>query len=467
MEPRIQYAKTSDGVNIAYAVFGEGPPLVYIASLIAGVHLYSQFSPARRIVDQLVASGWMVIRYDGRGSGSSDRDAMDCSLDAQLLDLEAVVDRTGLGRFGLIAHSQGTRVAIAYAARRPERVSKLVLIDPLTRGVEVQGASQLALKAMRPLAEEHWELFTLNVAHLAFGFADGEVAKEMAAALRSGTTAAAYVAREEAMERIDVTDLLKSVSAPMVIHYTGIGTSSLQREEVGGRAKRVALGIPDARLVTTSDFAAALDEFLREDREAPGTEPPTAVATGALQTILFTAVEGSTALTDRMGDAAALDVMREHERITREALKAHGGSEVKTMGDGFMAAFGSATKALECAVAIQRAFAEPRRGTAALPTSASGRAEQTPGISVRIGLNAGEPIAEDDPGGRSDLFGTAVIVSARIAAQTKGGEILVSDVVRQLVAGKGFLFNDRGDHALKGFEDPVRVFEVRWREGDS
>jgi class 3 adenylate cyclase len=146
-----------------------------------------------------------------------------------------------------------------------------------------------------------------------------------------------------------------------------------------------------------------------------------------------------------MGDAAARDVLREHERMTREALKAHGGSEVKTIGDGFMASFGSATRALECAVAIQKAFADGD-------------------IRVRIGLNAGEPIAEDDPGGRSDLHGTAVIVAARIAALAHGGEVLVSDVVRQLVAGKGFLFNDRGDHALKGFEDPVRVWEVRWSD---
>jgi adenylate cyclase len=84
-------------------------------------------------------------------------------------------------------------------------------------------------------------------------------------------------------------------------------------------------------------------------------------------------------------------------------------------------------------------------------------------IRVRIGLNAGEPIAEDDPDGRADLYGTAVIVAARIAAQAHGGEILVSDVVRQLVAGKGFLFNDRGENSLKGFEDPVRVWEVSWQ----
>ena len=132
-------------------------------------------------------------------------------------------------------------------------------------------------------------------------------------------------------------------------------------------------------------------------------------------------------------------------------LKAHGGSEVKTMGDGFMASFSSATKALECAIAIQSAFAE-RNESAEEP------------IKVRIGLNAGEPIAEDDPGGRGDLFGTAVNMAARIAAKAEGGEILASNVVRKLVAGKEFRINDRGETELRGFEDPVRVYEVRWWE---
>ncbi len=121
------------------------------------------------------------------------------------------------------------------------------------------------------------------------------------------------------------------------------------------------------------------------------------------------------------------------------------------MGDGFMASFSSATKALECAITMQRAFAA-HNDTAEEP------------IKVRIGLNAGEPIAEDDPDGRSDLFGTAVILAARIAAKAEGGEILTSDTVRGLVAGKRFLFADRGDTALRGFEDPVRLYEVRWRE---
>ncbi len=130
--------------------------------------------------------------------------------------------------------------------------------------------------------------------------------------------------------------------------------------------------------------------------------------------------------------------------MVREALKAHGGSEVKTMGDGFMASFSSATKALECAIAMQRAFAEHNE-SAPEP------------ILVRVGLNAGEPIAEDD-----DLFGTAVNEAARITAAAKGGEILASDVVRQLAKGKDFLFADRGEANLKGFDEPVQLYELKW-----
>ncbi len=117
------------------------------------------------------------------------------------------------------------------------------------------------------------------------------------------------------------------------------------------------------------------------------------------------------------------------------------------MGDGFMASFSSATKALECAIAIQRAFAEHNES-----------AEEP--ILVRIGLNAGEPIAEEE-----DLFGTAVIEAARITAAGQGGEILVANVVRELAKGKDFLFADRGETSLKGFDEPVRLYEVRWREG--
>jgi class 3 adenylate cyclase len=127
-------------------------------------------------------------------------------------------------------------------------------------------------------------------------------------------------------------------------------------------------------------------------------------------------------------------------------LKEHGGTEVKTMGDGFMASFGSVVKAVECAVAMQRAFEQESIG-------ASGER-----LSVRVGINAGEPIEED-----GDLFGATVILASRIAAKAEGGEILVADTVRGLCSGKGFLFSDRGEFVAKGFEEPVRVYEVSWR----
>ncbi len=154
-------------------------------------------------------------------------------------------------------------------------------------------------------------------------------------------------------------------------------------------------------------------------------------------------MEGSTALTQRQGDAGAQALLRTHNSIVRDALKAQEGAEIKHTGDGIMASFPSASKALGCATAIQTAFAQ-RNETA----------EEA--INVRIGLNAGEPVAEDD-----DLFGTAVQLAARVCAHAQPGTILAANVVRELSAGKGFLFSDQGDVVLRGFEDPVRLYEVR------
>ncbi len=136
-----------------------------------------------------------------------------------------------------------------------------------------------------------------------------------------------------------------------------------------------------------------------------------------------------------------------HNAVVRYALAGHGGSEIKHTGDGIMASFPSASGALECAIAIQRALARSSEDDPDAP------------IHVRIGLNAGEPVREEE-----DLFGTAVQLARRICDQAEAGQVLASNVVRELVAGKGFLFSDRGESALHGFEDPIRLYEVRWAE---
>lgn len=159
--------------------------------------------------------------------------------------------------------------------------------------------------------------------------------------------------------------------------------------------------------------------------------------------MLFTDIVGHTEMMQRLGDAKGRDVLREHERITRDLLRQHGGAEVKTMGDGFMASFGSVTSAIECAIALQRAFA----------------AREGEPLQVRVGLNAGEPIEED-----GDLFGATVILTSRIAARADAGEILVPETVRGLLSGKGFVFGDRGEFVPKGFDEGIRLWDVRWRE---
>jgi class 3 adenylate cyclase len=164
-------------------------------------------------------------------------------------------------------------------------------------------------------------------------------------------------------------------------------------------------------------------------------------------TILFTDLEGSTAMTERLGDVRAQALLREHNRLVREQVTAHGGFEVKSQGDGFMVAFQSARRALHCAIAIERAFAARNDAAADEP------------LWVRIGLHTGEAIREAD-----DFFGRAVIQAARIAAAATGGEILVSSLMRELTAGaQEFRFDDGRDLELKGLRGTHRVFGLTWQ----
>jgi class 3 adenylate cyclase/pimeloyl-ACP methyl ester carboxylesterase len=448
MEPRIQYAKTKDGVNIAFWTLGEGTPLVHLSFAFSHIQLEWQIPECRRWYERL-AEKRTLVRMDPRGLGLSERDITELSADAWVLDVEAVVDRLGLEKFALLGPWHTGPVAIAYAARHPERVSRLILWGAYAWASEYLALT--AIRAIRPIVGTAWQTYTEAVAHVLLGWSAGEPARRYAALVDDSVRPEFFEAVIiPVLSEFDVRPLLPEVRSPtLVLHRRQCALVSVDS------ARGLASGIPDARLVVlegesgapylgdTEAVLSAINEFLGDSGPAPVQAEP--VAAGGVCTILFTDVEGSTALTERLGDAKAREVLRTHERITREALRAHGGAEVKAMGDGFMASFSSATRALECAIAMQRAFA-----------AHDDEHPETP-IRVRIGLNAGEPIAEDE-----DLFGTAVILAARIAAHAEGGEILASDVVRQLVAGKGFLFADRGEVALRGFEDPVRLYEVQW-----
>ena len=450
MEPRIQYAQTTDGVSIAFYTLGTGMPLVYMAAGPIGNIQAEWEVPESRSFLEMMAQNRMLVRYDNRGTGLSAGDLADLDLDVLLLDLESIADRLGLDSFVLFCEGMVGAAAVAYAAQNPERISRLILFNTAAHGTEFMGSPRD--RALGKLMDADWELYTETVAHFTYGWSAGEAARKAAARLRETFTPEKLKPTFRAIAGMDATSLMPQIKCPTLV---------LRRRQLSfvsvGSARTLASGIPDARLTLLEgasmapwmdDAAAvvrAINEFLGEGEEA--TDKARRLAPGHVHTILFTDVKGSTALTQRLGDAKARALLRQHESIVREALKAHGGSEVKTMGDGFMASFSSATKALECAIAMQRAFAQHNKS-----------ADEP--ILVRIGLNAGEPIAEDD-----DLFGTAVNEAARITATAEGGEILVSDVVRQLAKGKDFLFADRGETSLKGFDEPVRLYEVRWRDG--
>ena len=448
MEPRIQYAQTEDGVSIAYWTMGEGMPFVHMSFPYSHVQLAWQI-PEYRIWYERLAEKRKLVQYDARGTGLSDRDVADFSLDAQVADLEAVVDRLGLARFAIFGPFLFGPVAIAYAARHPERVSQLLLWCSWARATDAYQSPQA--QSIVALRDKDWTTYTESVAHVLLGWSAGEPARRLAAMMRESVTQETAQALTRATTQFDVTALLPKLKAPtLVLHRRQLAFPEVHI------ARGLASRIPDARLALlegdsimpgledTEAVLQAIDEFLGEGEEATARAEP--LAKEDIHTILFTDVEGSTALTQRLGDAKARELLRQHERMVREALKAHGGAEVKTLGDGFMASFSSATKALECAIAMQRAFSEHNES-----------AEEP--IKVRVGLNAGEPIAEDD-----DLFGTAVNLAARICAHAEAGQILAPIVVRELAAGKQFMFADLGETELRGFEDPVRLYELRWRE---
>ena len=441
MEPRIRYAKTSDGVSIACAVIGKGRPLVLVPALWGDLAMYAGFRRLRDFIDPLAEAGHQVIAYDPRGSGSSDRQMLDYSLEGRMKDLEAVVERVGVTEFDLLARPHASPTAVAYADRFPERVAKLVLLNPYASGADYYENSPYtrAMYRFLDMAYDDWEFFTLTLAHWASKFQDPELALELAAAFKDNLSGEGYVQAATEIRLVEIREQLRKVSVPtLVVRDASAGVLAIPE-----LANEVAALVPNAESVAV-DTREAMRRVIHEFLSTEAADGTAATASSAgLAAVLFTDIVGHTEMMSRLGDEQGRDVLREHEQITREMLAANGGTEVKTMGDGFMASFGSVTKAVECAVALQRAFAE-REGEP---------------LSVRVGLNAGEPIEED-----GDLFGATVILASRIAAKADGGEILVSDTVRGLCSGKGILFADRGEFVAKGFEDPVRLYEVRWHD---
>jgi class 3 adenylate cyclase len=232
------------------------------------------------------------------------------------------------------------------------------------------------------------------------------------------------------------------------IHYwfdferqTGFCMAKAPRREAVEAAHRESHGLAPNQVIEID--SEALNRFMGG---ITAHEPGEPYVETAFRTIVFTDLEDSTSFTQRYGDARAMAMVRSHDRIVREAIRSHAGTEVKHTGDGLMAAFLSVASAIQSAVQIQRQLAALAAGN-------------EPEMRVRIGIAAGEPVTESN-----DLFGAAVQLAARLSSRAEGGAILVSSAVRDLALGKSFAFRSRGRLRLKGFDEPQSAYEVMWHE---
>lgn len=448
MQPPVRFAVTEDDVSIAYAVHGEGPPLVFVRGWISHLDLM-WLDPDFRSFMEALGRHFTVIRYDVRGNGLSDRDVTGrLSLDELVLDLEAVVAKVDPGPAVFYATCYGGPIAARFIAQHPDAPTRVILDGTYARGPEVttDNVRESVLATVRLLESQPRAATTM----LDFFThpAESDLREERVSRTRRAIGGEVATELYTLAFEIDVTEDLRAIRVPtLVTHRRGshVVTSTL--------GQRVAALVPDATFVADegthhnpweSDATSLLDamgKFLGVDL-TEGYQPRVVVRPTV---VLFSDIEDSTSINSRVGDATAQEMVRAHKAIVARCLDARGGRLVKGTGDGAMAEFPSVSQALGCAIDLQLSFADHSLDNPDRP------------IRVRIGINAGEPLSEDD-----DLHGVVVSSASRICDHGSGGDILVSNVVRELAVGKGYSFQDLGVVTLRGITEPVHLFRVEY-----
>jgi pimeloyl-ACP methyl ester carboxylesterase len=439
LPPETRYAKSGD-VNIAYQVVGDGPlDLVWVQGWVSNVEAMWDVSPMRRFVERL-ASFSRVILFDKRGTGLSDpvSEAGLPSLEVRMDDLRAVLSTVGSERTALLGHSEGGNMCMLFAATYPDRTSALLTFSVYAK----REWSPDYPWAPTPEEREAWlrEVERTwgrpeSVVDLVPSLARDPTRLEQAARyLRLSASPKAAVALGKMNTQIDVRAVLPTIRVPtLVMHRTG--DRDIRVEE----GRYIASQIPGARFIElpgadhfmwTEDADRVLDEieeFLTGVRRGPDPDR-------VLATVLFTDIVGSTERAAELGDAAWKELMDKHDELVRAELHRYRGREVDTAGDGFLATFDGPARGIRCAQAIVGAV--------------SGL-----GLRVRAGLHTGEVELAGDR-----VRGIAVHIGARVAGLAGAGEVLVTRTVRDLVAGSGLEFEDRGPQPLKGVADDWQIY---------
>jgi pimeloyl-ACP methyl ester carboxylesterase len=439
--PAIQYASSGD-VSIAYQVVGDGPVDV-VAVLGFATHLELQWElPAFARFFERAGSFARVLLFDKRGTGLSDPVVDVPTLEQRIDDVRAVMDAAGSERAALFGVSEGGPMSALFAATHPERVSALVLYGAMGRTTEAPdypwaSPAEALRESAAAFIAPYWGRQSKGTIELfAPSLADEPGAPELVARLERSAASPAMVWQIfEMFLDVDVRAVLPTIQAPtLVVHRRGDRVVNRRAGE------ELARQIPDARYVElpgidhlpwAGDADAVLgemEEFLTGVRSAP--EPERVLAT-----VMFTDIVGSTERAAQLGDARWCELLAVHHGAVRRELQRFRGREVKMLGDGCLATFDGPARAIRCG----RAVAEAARDYA---------------LDVRIGLHSGEVELIED----RDVGGIAVHIAARIAALAAAGEVLASSTVKDLVAGSGIPFEERGTQRLKGVPDEWRLF---------
>jgi class 3 adenylate cyclase len=440
--PPIRFARSGD-VQIAFQVTGEGPVDIVLApGTVSHLDLWWDYAPFRREIEAW-SSFARLVRFDKRGTGLSDRPTDAATLEERTDDIRAVMDAAGLDRAVIYGRSEGGQMACMFAAMYPDRTTALIAWGTMARWLQAEGHPWGSTPA------EHEELLVELEANWpseyyirgpggALGDTDPETIAFMLRLFRAAASPAAVIALERMNAEVDIRDILPTIRVPtLVMCHTD------DPEAPAEAVRWMADQIPGARFAEfpgRSHFVGegeSLDRVVATIQEFLTGRPATLPSHRRLLTILFLDVVGSTERAVELGDARWQDLLTALFGEIEKELVAFEGQEIDRAGDGLLAIFEGPSRAILCA---QEAGAR----AAAL------------GLELRSGVHTGE--AEVDG---SRVRGIAVHVAARLCALAQAREVLVSSTVRDLAAGAGFSFDDRGVHELRGVQEPRQLYAVR------
>ena len=442
--PETRYAKTADGVHVAYQVVGDGPvDMVFVMGWVTNVEAMWDAPGFAGFLERL-ASFSRLILFDKRGVGLSDRVPEDRlpDLETRMDDVRAVMDSVGSERAVVFGVSEGGPMSMLFAATYPERTIALVLYGTVADFTARTPEYKEDPAAYLARTEQNWGSLEFARDQIAGWGAPGHESDDqlvawLASYMRKSASPSAAVALELMNRQINASHALPSIHVPTLV-IAKEGDLDFRIEQVRETASRIAgarlvvlpgsehfpwIGPADAVLDEVERFVVALGE---EEAQLGR----------ALATVLFTDVAGSTEKVAELGDRRWKALVEEHHRRVRGQLARYRGVEVDTAGDGFFATFDGPARAVRCARSIVDAVAPL-------------------GIEVRAGVHTGEVETIDGKVG-----GIAVVIGARVGASAGPSEVLVSQTVKDLVAGSGLAFEDAGEHELKGVPDRWRLYRV-------